>query len=115
MNEQNTTQVFESIKTDLARAVEIKAQLESVKPLYEELDAVTMRASEALRLSKTVDVNGVKVTLIDNFESKNTVFRPVGVKRFELSVESVEEYAARLDKEAAKAVKAAKKAAKEGA
>lgn len=68
----------------VARAVQIKDALEANKPLYDELDEITVQLA-ALQFSQA-PVGAKVVTLVDNFAAKNTVFRPCGVKRFELKV-----------------------------
>lgn len=65
------------IKKLAERAKQILDELEEVKELYAELDAITME----LKNSNT-SKHGIEV--VDNFANKNTVFRPAAVKRFEL-------------------------------
>lgn len=61
------------------RAAEVLAQLDEMKPLYNELDKLT---------DELVKLNGVggigDLVLIDNFLTKNTVFKTTSVKRYEL-------------------------------
>jgi hypothetical protein len=94
------------MERDLMRAAEIKRQLDFAKPMYEELDAIVVRVNAAMGKSKTMEVGGTVFTVVDNFESKNTVFRPCGVKRFELVVETALEHQEGLAKAARKAQKA---------
>jgi hypothetical protein len=58
-------------------AQNIMSSLEDVKKLYGRLDEITM-------LLKGEDLSGVSLVVIDNFAEKNVVFRPAGVRRFEL-------------------------------
>lgn len=73
----------------LKRAVEIMEWLDSVKPLYDELDRTVMALKAEKFKSSEVTYNGAKVVmaLVDNFAEKNTAFKACGVKRFELKVQ----------------------------
>lgn len=71
--------VSKSVSGLVKRAQEIQAQLDTVKPLYSELDEIT-QALVAVRTG----LAKYGVTVVDNFEAKNTVFKATGVKRFEL-------------------------------
>lgn len=65
------------------RARSIRQQLDEVKPLYHELDEITlalMNAKEALQRHG----RQYGVELIDNFAEKNSAFRTVAIRRFEL-------------------------------
>ncbi len=67
----------------VARARSIRQQLDEVKPLYNELDQITlalMNAQEALRRHG----KQFGVELVDNFAEKNTAFRVAAIRRFEL-------------------------------
>jgi len=71
----------------LARVIELQAELDVRKALYEELDMLTIQLqSEGF---KDAELEGQVITLVDNFEVNNTCFRPAGVKRFELKVKKV--------------------------
>lgn len=98
-----------------ARIAEIKTQLEAVKPLYDELDIMTVSLSHRMReencTESMIHAGGDKyVEVIDNFAEKNTVFRPAGVKRFEAAVVTTEELEKRAEKAAKKASKGVKNA-----
>lgn len=96
--------------------VSVKAQIDEIKPLYEKLDKLTMQLKEgltALGISEVrIDEKAVQlhngsfflspaqfVTVVDNFESKNVIFRPAGVRRFEIHTESVEARELKMRKE----------------
>lgn len=117
----------EKVRANAVRVIQLKALLDSNKPLYEELDRLTLELKTAMGVGsipltlneketmymhndevKFLAQNQV-VTIVDNFAEKNTVFRPAGVKRFEVSLETAEEYKIRLDKEAKKKAKDAAK------
>ncbi len=94
------------------RIAQIKDQLEAQKPLYEELDNLTLELHEILgdggfKYPTNEEIPRF-VSVIDNFSEKNTVFRPASVKRFEAILQTAEE----VEKEKAKLEKAAKKASK---
>lgn len=94
------------------RIAEIRNQLDAVKPLYEELDVLTLElqtisgspSSTPKYQTNTTPV--MYVSVVDNFLDRNTVFRPTGVRRFESLVQTEED----VQKEQAKLEKAAKKA-----
>ena len=76
----------------------IKAMIDTVKPLYNLVDELTLQLKEIVGVNGEVEIPeqvfmfnekamftaAQKITVVDNFESKNTVFRPVGVKRYEV-------------------------------
>ena len=73
----------------LTRAAQIIAELDERNALYKELDSIvqTLRAESF----ESAVLDGTQFRLRDNFAEKNTVFRPAGVKRFELEVEALGE------------------------
>jgi hypothetical protein len=78
----------------LKRALEIKKILDANKPLYDELEAITVElASQQAGTSVPVVVDGYYFSIVDNFAEKNTVFRPAAVKRFEMKIQTEEEIA----------------------
>lgn len=99
--------------------VEIKAQVDSMKPLYDRLDKLTLQLLSGLNAlgikevwvpekvislsNSTQIIQEQFVSVVDNFSEKNTVFRPAGVKRFELHAESVAARSLREQKAIAKA------------
>lgn len=68
----------------IKQALDLVARLEERKALYAELDAVTLALRDCGFVSTELD--GLTLSLVDNFAEGNTVFRPAGVKRFELKV-----------------------------
>lgn len=71
-------------KAILTRVIELQAELDVRKALYDELDMLTMQLqAEGFR---DAELEGLMITLVDNFAVSNTAFRPAGVKRFELKV-----------------------------
>lgn len=86
----------------LKRVIDIVKELEVRKELYAELDRLTLELQAESFTATTLD--GMFIELVDNFaDGKNTVFRPAGVKRFEMSVEDEAKRAARDAKRAKKA------------
>jgi hypothetical protein len=68
--------------------LELTRGIEERKALYAELDALILE----LRAEgfTQADHEGQRLELVDNFaEGRNTVFRPAGVKRFEISVDTI--------------------------
>lgn len=65
------------------RVLALQEQLGAVKPLYAELDALVL---DLVRLGERsfANANGETYELRDNFAETNVVFRPAGVKRFEV-------------------------------
>lgn len=110
----------EAILTAAKRLVVLKAILDANKPLYEEMEKLTLQLRGAVGTgsvpvafneeesmflhngeAKFVAPNQI-VTIVDNFSEKNTVFRPAAVKRFEASIQTMEEYLAKQEKLAKK-------------
>lgn len=60
------------------RAKEIQVYLDSVKPLYAELDEITVELAGQRGLAKYGCI------VVDNFATKNTSYKVAAVKRFEL-------------------------------
>lgn len=90
------------LEQKLARILDIKKELDLRKALYEELDTLVLELQGAG--FKQTDLDGMRIELVDNFaDGKNTVFRPAGVKRFEIEVEPIE----KAQKREAKALKKA--------
>lgn len=71
----------------LARVIQIQAELDVRKALYDELDMLTLQLQAEDFAGAQLD--GFIVTLVDNFAVSNTAFRPAGVKRFELKLKRV--------------------------
>lgn len=118
MNNENTATVENStqvatVQEDpkvsmLARIVEIERVLASIKPLYDEKEKLTLALKSLAPVGAEYFFNGMYVKLVDNFESRNTVFRPAAVKRFDLDIESLESRQLKVAKEEAKLAKKAK-------
>ncbi len=70
----------------LVRAEKIQLQLDQVRPLYRELDEITSALFNASLASTKMRAFLEKkgVALIDNFADKNTQFKTVAIKRYEL-------------------------------
>ncbi len=89
------------------RVIEIQKELDKRKELYTELDRLTLELQQLglteVKVRDTSTLEEIFVTIIDNFCERNTVFRPAGVKRFEVSLETAE---ARAKREARAAKKA---------
>lgn len=74
-------------KALLEKAISLGKQLEEMKKLYTEMDGVIHLL---LKMGFTTHkLNDFNITLKDNFAEKNVVFRPAGVRRFELKIDKV--------------------------
>jgi len=127
MTEAEMEATAKTIREKAVRVIQLKAILDANKPLYEELDRLTLELNETMGVGtipvtlnekETMYMHNDEVkflspnqmlTIVDNFAEKNTVFRPAGVKRFEASVETAEARQLRQDKEAKKKAKDAQK------
>lgn len=84
----------------------IKKALEAQKPLYGELDELIIELSGIAEVGTSFSAGGNFVTLVDNFKDKNTVFRPAGVKRFDVEWLDESEMVKKLNKKVIAASKA---------
>ena len=64
----------------IERAKIISRHLDEVKPLYQELDEITL----ALANVRNTLHPKHGVVIVDNFKEKNTRFKTVGIRRFEI-------------------------------
>jgi hypothetical protein len=116
---------FDEASAKALRIIKLKAILDSVKPVYEELDRLTLELKTIIGTDRLIELNLTEeqamfvmngevrfiarsqvVSIVDNFAEKNVVFRPAGVKRFEVNTETKEEYVTRIEKAAKKKAKA---------
>lgn len=89
------------IQAKLARVLDIQKELDLRKELYAELDDLILQLKAGGFTQ--ADLEGQRIELVDNFDEKNTVFRPAGVKRFEITVEPLEKVLKREAKARSKA------------
>ncbi len=82
-----------NVKKLVERARAISEQLDEVKPLYNELDQITLALSMVKDL---LPKHGV--TMVDNFSEKNTQFKVASFRRFELKWAHVASISARRTK-----------------
>jgi len=64
------------------RYLKLQQFVEKVKIVYNELDQLAVELN-SLKV-KRIKLRNIEVRVVDNFAEKNTVFRPVGIKRFQL-------------------------------
>lgn len=69
---------MKTIKSKVRRAKMLLSQIEKLKNYYNELDQLTVD------LKKSGFKSSDGLTLIDNFNRKNTVYKAVGIKRYQL-------------------------------
>lgn len=100
--EQNQPTTEQIIK----RLAEVESTLQLLKKLYEEKEQLTLQLMERVGLGTEVTEGDYIFSVVDNFATKNAVFRPAAVRRFELEVDS---QFARNQKAAKEAAKKAKK------
>lgn len=81
------------------RIAKIKDLLDANKPLYEELDDLIMKLVKVVQIGETTQTEDERfVTLVDNFEDKNTCFKVAGVKRFDVLLMDKEQFKKRIAK-----------------
>lgn len=71
------------------RLSDIETALQTMKGLYEEKDRLTAQLMELVGPNTEVIYGDRIFKVIDNFASKNVVFRMAAVRRYELQVDSV--------------------------
>ena len=62
------------------RARAITRQLDEVKPLYQELDEITLALTNVRHALHPKH----GIVIVDNFKERNTQFKTVGIRRFEI-------------------------------
>ena len=72
------------IEAKLKKLLDLTEALEARKALYDELDQLTLEL-QAQGFDHAV-FEGKDITLVDNFNVKNVVFRPAGVRRYECKI-----------------------------
>jgi hypothetical protein len=105
VNEQDKVELINGISREIAI---IKAKIDSTKNLYNKLDELIMALKDLTTDEVFLDINenlvfeGKLITLtpqyikvVDNFETRNVVFKSAIVRRFEVMNEAVTERAAR--------------------
>jgi hypothetical protein len=80
------------------RIIEIKLELDAKDALYKELDTLLMTLQQVVTPGVPFQIDDQIVTLVDNFNGKNTVYRPAAVKHFDVEIISVAEQAAKAAK-----------------
>lgn len=93
------------MENKLKEIIQIQKKLEKVKPLYGKLDALIMELKDTMPVNADLMVDGMFIRMVDNFSSKNTVFKVAGIKRFDVVIETAEERTKRLEKEQKKSKK----------
>lgn len=113
--------VQEVVNFKAAEIVKLKAILDQVvKGMYDRLDTLTMdlktlvgpECEVFVPIEQMTTIEGKLVIappqfvkIVDNFATKNVAFKAAAVRRYDVSVEGVEEKNQRLAKEAKKALK----------
>ncbi len=96
---------YEALNEELDRlTLELKAIISTDRLI--ELDLTEEQSMFMMNGEVRFIAKSQVVSVVDNFAEKNVVFRPAGVKRFEVNTETKEEYVTRLEKAAKKKAKA---------
>jgi len=85
-----------------SKIISIDATLESIKPLYTELDKAILELKELIHIGNpyTEEKTHISVTIVDQFEEKNTIWRIQSTQRFIAKIENLDERFRREAKEA---------------
>lgn len=119
-NAQNMVEVVQATEAEAKliaitnikrRLAEIEVMTQNLKPLYDEKERLTLALMAQVGLGTEVQEGDLIFSVIDNFATKNVMFRPAAVRRFDLEVDSA---FARQEKANKEAEKLAKKASKNG-
>lgn len=115
MEETNTTNVVQAevpaqeetprVLQVIERLATLEAMLNASKTLYAERDKLALELKDLVGVGVEVSHGDMIMKVVDNFAEKNTVFRPAGVKRFDLEFDSATARAEKMMKEAGKKTK----------
>lgn len=117
-----TNVINDEVRYRAVKLVQLKAKLDACKPLYEEVDRLTLQLNsmtpgpvfvtlteEERTFLHAGELHHVApdqvVTVVDNFATKNTAFKTAGVKRFEAETMSSLEFKDKQEKAAKKRAK----------
>lgn len=75
-------------KAQIEKLIELKLKLEVAKTLYGQYDEVLAKLIKAGSVPKQVSYKGAmwNLELVDNFSSKNTAWKSVAMRQFDISV-----------------------------
>lgn len=82
MKIKNEKEVMKLIK----KAIKIQLQLESVKPLYVEMDRITEQLVNANMMESTI--GKYRIYIADNFREKNTAWKSSAFRRYQIKLEN---------------------------
>jgi hypothetical protein len=99
---KEAAEAMDQVTKLVARLAEVEAVLDVTKKLYAERDELTLKLKEMVGIDYEVSSGDIVFKVVDNFAEKNTVFRPAGVRRFDLVTDSL---SARMIKEMKKSNK----------
>jgi hypothetical protein len=76
-------------RRDLAELISLKLKLEEMKPLYSRYDELLQMALNHDKVPPVTDYEGRKwsIKLVDNFDLKNTSWKSVAIRRFDLAIQ----------------------------
>jgi hypothetical protein len=96
-----TKQEADQVADIVDEIVRIKNTLDSHKALYERLDDLTLELLDAgVQVDQTLSTKSQAfLTVVDNFADQNTIYRALPAKRFDIKLETPEEFKKRRLKE----------------
>lgn len=112
--QQEAETLEEKTKRLASTIISINATLESIKPLYTELDQAVIELKEIIGLNMLYVESGthIAVQIVDEFAEKNTIWRIQKSQRYIAKLETLADRKAKAEKQAKAEEKAAKAAAK---
>jgi hypothetical protein len=78
-----------SIEQILKRLSEVESTIQLLKQLYDEKERLTLQLMEKVGVGQEVQEGDYLFKVVDNFASKNVMFKSAAVRRFDLEVDSL--------------------------
>lgn len=106
--------VDDKVRRLASTIISINATLDSIKPVYAELDQAVLELKDLIGLNSTYVESGtqIAVQIVDEFAEKNTIWRIQKSQRYIAKLETLADRKAKAEKLAKAEEKAAKAAAK---
>ena len=89
-----TKQETDNVANIVDEIVSIKQVLDKNKDLYERLDELTLELLDAgVQVDQTLSTKSQAfLTVVDNFADQNTIYRALPAKRFDIKLETSDEF-----------------------